>query len=406
MIKVNGSHTTTLTAAELCEKLPSIVRAEFGAHPFAGPLDRARVESLLPEYLAMSQAFPYLQASAQKEVVFDAIAQNSDISPEHEVTCSVGNFLSWDECGGHNVMLRYGKPGLPKILDTGRWYHANILRKDAAKILGRPVRPHYGPATQRYLRALHQGLASTDVVRRCAHMVAFELHASIMIESLGSSISTATGIPRAELLYFELHIGGADPAEKYHVEMTQGMVERVVPPSEHERFIEEFRRAYAVSSDWCRALVQQPRVVPVPAAEVWHQGGCHCGGVRFQVRAPSAIRATRCNCSICDMTGFLHLLVPAERFNLLSGEELLTTYQFNQRIAKHTFCKNCGVKAFYRPRSNPRGWSVNVRCLDRSTVESLEISEFDGQRWEESIHALEGREEVEEVYAKEAAVSE
>jgi hypothetical protein len=79
------------------------------------------------------------------------------------------------------------------------------------------------------------------------------------------------------------------------------------------------------------------------------------------------------------------LLVPAERFRLISGGDLLSTYRFNTGIATHTFCKVCGTKPFYRPRSNPDGFSVNVRCLDRSTVESMEISDFDGQHWEDGI---------------------
>jgi centromere protein V len=51
------------------------------------------------------------------------------------------------------------------------------------------------------------------------------------------------------------------------------------------------------------------------------------------------------------------------------------------------FCKVCGIKSFYVPRSNPDGYSVNVRCLDSSTVESINISQFDGQNWEQ--HAAE-----------------
>lgn len=113
-----------------------------------------------------------------------------------------------------------------------------------------------------------------------------------------------------------------------------------------------------------------------------HRGSCHCGTVSIEVDAPEDIQAYECNCSICQRDGFLHLIVPARRFRLLRGGDSLTTYTFNTGVAKHTFCRVCGIKAFYIPRSNPDGFSVNVRCLDRSTLRSVEVLPFDGRHWE------------------------
>jgi hypothetical protein len=110
---------------------------------------------------------------------------------------------------------------------------------------------------------------------------------------------------------------------------------------------------------------------------ITHRGGCHCGRVRFEVDAPRKIEALDCNCSICRMTGFLHLIVPAARFRLLSGDEDLTDYTFNTGAAKHRFCRHCGIKSFYVPRSHPDGIDVNVRCLDPGTVASLRVTPFD-----------------------------
>jgi hypothetical protein len=110
---------------------------------------------------------------------------------------------------------------------------------------------------------------------------------------------------------------------------------------------------------------------------VTHCGGCHCRRVRFEVDAPAVLDALDCNCSICRMTGFLHLIVPAARFRLLDGEDALSEYRFNTGTARHLFCGHCGVKAFYVPRSHPDGFSVNVRCLDAGTVESVVITPFD-----------------------------
>jgi len=120
-----------------------------------------------------------------------------------------------------------------------------------------------------------------------------------------------------------------------------------------------------------------------------HTGSCHCGGVRLEVDAPPDIEAYECNCSLCRRTGFLHLIVPASRFRLVGGADMLTTYTFNTRTAKHLFCRICGVKAFYVPRSNPDGFSVHVRCLDHATVRSLKVLPFDGENWEASSAALE-----------------
>jgi hypothetical protein len=113
-----------------------------------------------------------------------------------------------------------------------------------------------------------------------------------------------------------------------------------------------------------------------------HAGGCHCGKVRFEVVAPADIEVSDCNCSICSMFGYLHLIVPADRFKLLSGEDALTTYTFNTRLAKHFFCATCGVKSFYIPRSHPDGVSVNARCIDEGSVESMSVKPFDGRDWE------------------------
>lgn len=117
-------------------------------------------------------------------------------------------------------------------------------------------------------------------------------------------------------------------------------------------------------------------------------GGCHCGKVRFEVEAPEEITVQECNCSICSATGFLHLIVPKSRFHLLQGDDNLTEYTFDTGEAKHLFCKTCGVKSFYIPRSNPDGFSVNLRCIDQSSFENIIIEPFDGKNWEQNAGKL------------------
>ena len=110
--------------------------------------------------------------------------------------------------------------------------------------------------------------------------------------------------------------------------------------------------------------------------------------MRFEVDAPAEPVVQECNCSICARTGFLHLIVPHSRFRLLSGEDALTTYTFNTGVAKHHFCRYCGIKSWYVPRSHPDGVSVNARCLDSGTVEGLGVETFDGRNWERNISQL------------------
>jgi len=119
-----------------------------------------------------------------------------------------------------------------------------------------------------------------------------------------------------------------------------------------------------------------------------HKGGCHCGRVSFEVEAPAEIEADRCNCSICHKSGFLHLIVPKEDFRLVSGENDLETYTFNTGAAKHYFCRHCGIKSYYVPRSHPDGISVNINCLEPETILSLEVTAFDGANWEKNVHKL------------------
>jgi centromere protein V len=121
------------------------------------------------------------------------------------------------------------------------------------------------------------------------------------------------------------------------------------------------------------------------------QGGCHCGAVRFEVDVAAEPEVSLCNCSICDMTGFLHVIVPRERFRLTSGRDTLSSYRFNTGVAEHLFCSVCGIKSFYVPRSHPDGYSVNARCLDGNPLAEVVPRPFDGQNWEKSAPELTGR---------------
>lgn len=157
------------------------------------------------------------------------------------------------------------------------------------------------------------------------------------------------------------------------------------PDTGREVAEETLRRAYAAI-----APDDDPATSKGETMMIQHTGGCHCGRVRFEVTAPADLQVVECNCSMCSKFGFLHLIVPKERFRLVSGDDVLTNYQFNTGTARHLFCSVCGVKSFYVPRSHPDGFSVNARCVDEATVRSLTVVEqVDGRNWER--HYPEGR---------------
>jgi hypothetical protein len=117
------------------------------------------------------------------------------------------------------------------------------------------------------------------------------------------------------------------------------------------------------------------------------RGGCHCGAVRFEAELPGPpVPALDCNCSVCSMTGFLHVMVPHDHFDLISGRDALRSYRFGTRAAEHLFCATCGVKSFYQPRSHPDCWSLNAHCFDEHV--ELKIEQFDGRDWEQAAANL------------------
>lgn len=120
-------------------------------------------------------------------------------------------------------------------------------------------------------------------------------------------------------------------------------------------------------------------------------GGCHCGAIRFEaVVTGPPVQALDCNCSICSMTGFLHIIVPHQQFVLITGRERLASYRFGAGRAEHLFCNHCGVKSFYQPRSHPDSWSINGNCLDEPIEFAVET--FDGRNWEQAKARLDGDE--------------
>ncbi len=126
----------------------------------------------------------------------------------------------------------------------------------------------------------------------------------------------------------------------------------------------------------------------VNRGHIEYSGGCHCGAVRFRFMAGEVLDVLRCNCSICARTGYLHVTVPHAAFELLSDHSTLAEYRFGTRRAAHWFCRVCGIKSFYQPRSHPDCFSIHLGCVDSDP--SARIVDFDGRHWEQSSAALGG----------------
>ena len=121
---------------------------------------------------------------------------------------------------------------------------------------------------------------------------------------------------------------------------------------------------------------------------VTHLGSCHCKQIQFEVLGEKNIKVLDCSCSICSILNYKHYIVDKSQFKLLKGKKYLSTYTFNTNVAKHLFCKNCGIKSFYIPRSHPNKISVNANCIYSNTIKSIEAIEFDGRNWEKAFNNL------------------
>ena len=109
-----------------------------------------------------------------------------------------------------------------------------------------------------------------------------------------------------------------------------------------------------------------------------YKGSCHCGRVLFEIDT-TLDTAIRCNCSLCVRRGAVMLRAPQEAFRLLAGEEHLTLYQFNTGIAKHYFCRVCGIYTHHQPRTQPELRGVNAGCLEGVDPLALEPRVNDGR---------------------------
>lgn len=235
----------------LQNSLETLIEKKYSPHPYSHGVTHENVKSVMSEFLTMSKAFPYIQAAAHYDIFEKFLSQKSQAFGKNiETTFAVASFLVWDEIGAHYKITSGGQNNLPNILRTSD-FHANMLEDDLKVLFGESPNFGFSDQTISYLKALKAGLSSFDDITRIAYMVAFEMHAGVMIDRLWESLSAL--FPQHEkssLLYFHVHVGGDDPAEAYHVEMTARMIESVVQEDQQNRFLELFEEAYKNNIQW------------------------------------------------------------------------------------------------------------------------------------------------------------
>jgi hypothetical protein len=239
----------------IIEELSRRIGERFPYHPFRSEVNKDNFEAVIADYLAMSIAFPFIQAGAIHKTYKAALRAGGDTDKNAEITGAIGAYLVWDEVGGHKLTLEKGNIGLLQLPATRRNYHAHWVRQDIRTVLGKDVPPHQSPATMRYLDALLDGLSDARRNRNVAYMIGFECHAEAMISALWDAVCASFDLPHDErLVYFWGHVGGEAPAEAVHVEMTRMMVAELVPPERAEEFIALCLEAYALNFHWCEAI--------------------------------------------------------------------------------------------------------------------------------------------------------
>lgn len=113
-----------------------------------------------------------------------------------------------------------------------------------------------------------------------------------------------------------------------------------------------------------------------------HEGGCHCGAIRYRAQVPDPLVGGRCNCSICAMKGVVMVRVPLDAIEVTQGEDNLRCYSFHTLVAKHWFCATCGIHLYHQARADPNLYGINAATLDGVCpyADFPEVVVSDGQR--------------------------
>ncbi len=112
-----------------------------------------------------------------------------------------------------------------------------------------------------------------------------------------------------------------------------------------------------------------------------YTGSCHCGAVKFSFDADEITSGLRCTCSLCVRKGAMMSPEPVaqDKFKIDADEKNLGLYQFDTKVAKHYFCKQCGIYTFHETLRKPGHLRANLGCIDNLDSSAFEVNIFDGK---------------------------
>ena len=112
-----------------------------------------------------------------------------------------------------------------------------------------------------------------------------------------------------------------------------------------------------------------------------YQGSCHCGAIKFSFNAEEITKGLRCTCSICSRKGAMMLadVISSDALEIEADDNDIGLYQFDSEIAKHYFCKTCGIYTHHETIRAPGHMRVNLGCVDGLDTSELELVVFDGK---------------------------
>lgn len=254
----NTINQGSIKADDLLSRLDLLILERFPVHPFSLGVNKENFFDLMSQYVAMSVAFPYIQAGAIHNSYRLSMQKHGKINNNVRTTAAVGAFLVWDEFGGHELVLSQGPEALPKLIQADHNFHSALLIQDVGNLMEsnfEEVVPN--DLTSKYLDRLLMGLSDPDSNNNVAHMLAFERHANAMITSLFDSIKRLFGANKAaQLPYFSAHVGCESKGEAVHVATTGAMIDNLIPESKETEFIERCLAAYELNYEWCSDLTK------------------------------------------------------------------------------------------------------------------------------------------------------
>jgi hypothetical protein len=112
-----------------------------------------------------------------------------------------------------------------------------------------------------------------------------------------------------------------------------------------------------------------------------YHGSCHCGAIKFDYEGEEITRGLRCSCSVCSRKGAMMSpeAIPSEKLNIDADENNIGLYQFGNKVAKHYFCKICGIYTHNEMLRMPGHSRVNLGCIEDLDTSDFEITLFDGK---------------------------